>query len=69
MYGLPPMMDRYGLGLSMGPGAMVWMISCYFGYLLAICLHLFPHEMSFRYIDLFSHVPGGMDDNLSFYLK
>lgn len=23
MYGIPPMMDRYGLGLPMGPAALV----------------------------------------------
>ncbi|KAF2286485.1 hypothetical protein GH714_017293 [Hevea brasiliensis] len=24
MYGMPPLMDRYGLGMPMGPAAMVW---------------------------------------------
>jgi len=23
IYGIPPLMDRYGLGMPMGPGAMV----------------------------------------------
>lgn len=38
MYGMPPMIDRYGLGLTMGPGTMV----CRF--FLGICV---PCSFSF----------------------
>lgn len=54
MYGMPPMMDRYGLGLPMGPGTMVCMGAVLtFRYLPANGLHCWPHALSFNnYINL-----------------
>lgn len=36
MYGMPPPMDRYGLGMAMGPGAAAAMVCITVRYLVLI---------------------------------
>ncbi|KAI3426803.1 uncharacterized protein J3R85_009676 [Psidium guajava] len=72
MYGVPPMMDRYGLGLPMGPGGMVYVKFLSFFRCCCVCFSLYNYVIkccSFMQVIVLIFFPRDQGRNFSLMIN